>query len=130
MRKYIAMSLLLCAAALSACGPKGGQNSEENSTNPWQLDQFADLRIMRYEIPEWDSLTPQQHVLCYYLSQAALCGRDILWDQNYEHNLAIRHILEGIYRGYKGDTDDAQWKAFEVYLKRVWFSNGIHTRLR
>lgn len=126
MRKYIAMSLLLCAAALSACGPKGGQNSEENSTNPWQLDQFADLRIMRYEIPEWDSLTPQQHVLCYYLSQAALCGRDILWDQNYEHNLAIRHILEGIYRGYKGDTDDAQWKAFEVYLKRVWFSNGIH----
>ena len=72
MRKYIAMSLLLCAAALSACGPKGGQNSEENSTNPWQLDQFADLRIMRYEIPEWDSLTPQQHVLCYYLSQAAL----------------------------------------------------------
>ncbi len=126
MRKYIAMSLLLCAAALSACGPKGGQNSEENGANPWQLDQFADLRIMRYEIPEWDSLTPQQHVLCYYLSQAALCGRDILWDQNYEHNLAIRHILEGIYRGYKGDTDDAQWKAFEVYLKRVWFSNGIH----
>ena len=102
MRKYIAMSLLLCAAAFSACGPKGGQNSEENGTNPWQLDQFADLRIMRYEIPEWDSLTPQQHVLCYYLSQAALCGRDILWDQNYEHNLAIRHILEGIYRGYKG----------------------------
>ncbi len=93
---------------------------------PWTIDQFADVRIMRYEVPAWASLSPRQKELLYYLGQAALCGRDILWDQNYRYNLAIRHILEGIYAGYGGVREGADWEAFLVYLKRVWFSNGIH----
>lgn len=113
--------------ALLATGCKEfKQQSTSESNLPWKVDQFADLYVMRYEIPDWDSLSLQQKELCYYLSQAALCGRDILWDQNYEHNLAIRHILEAIYEGYTGERMGTNWEAFLVYLKRVWFSNGIH----
>ena len=113
--------------ALLATGCKEfKQQSSSESNLPWKVDQFADLYVMRYEIPDWDSLSLQQKELCYYLSQAALCGRDILWDQNYEHNLAIRHILEAIYEGYTGERMGTNWEAFLVYLKRVWFSNGIH----
>lgn len=118
----IAVALL----GLVACSPESKPETKESKELPWTVDQFADIRIMRYEIPQWDSLTLQQKKLCYYLSQATLCGRDILWDQNYRHNLAIRHILEGIYKGYEGQREGQEWADFVVYLKRVWFSNGIH----
>lgn len=92
----------------------------------WQTEQFADLKIVRYQIPGWDKLTPKQQEFVYYLSQAGLAGRDIMWDSNYRHNLAIRSALENIYENFKGERDTKGWHRFETYLKRVWFSNGIH----
>jgi len=90
------------------------------------VEQFADLKIMRYQVPGFEALTLQQKELVYYLSQAALCGRDIIFDQNGKYNLAIRRTLENIYQTFKGDKESSEWSAFEVYLKRVWFSNGIY----
>ncbi|PKV52358.1 dipeptidyl-peptidase-3 [Aquimarina sp. MAR_2010_214] len=90
------------------------------------VEQFADLKILRYQIPGWDNLSLKEQKLVFYLTQAGLSGRDIMWDQNYRHNLTIRKALEKVYTSYEGNKDDANWKAFETYLKRVWFSNGIH----
>jgi len=92
----------------------------------WQIDQFADLRILRYQVPGFEALTPPQKELVYYLSEAALCGRDIFFDQNYKHNLRILRTLDAIVRGYKGDRADPRWAEFMTYVKRVWFSSGIH----
>jgi len=89
-------------------------------------EQFADLKILRYQIPGFDKLTLDQKKLVYYLSQAGLAGRDIMYDQNYRHNLKIRTALENIYTNYNGNKSSDDWKKFEVYLKRIWFSNGIH----
>lgn len=89
-------------------------------------EQFADLKILRYTIPGFESLSLQQKKLAYYLSQAALSGRDIYWDQNYKHNLTIRRILEQIMINFKGDRNSDIFQKFSVYAKRVWFSNGIH----
>ncbi|MEW7292595.1 dipeptidyl-peptidase 3 family protein [Aquimarina sp. 2304DJ70-9] len=90
------------------------------------VEQFADLKILRYQIPGWDNLTLKEQKLVYYLTQAGLSGRDIMWDQNYRHNLVIRKALEKVYTSYEGDKNSKDWKAFETYVKRVWFSNGIH----
>ncbi len=123
--KYFAMiilSLSIAGFGLSGCKEK----PKEENTFQWKIDQFADLKVMRYQVPAFDSLTVQQKKLVYYLSQAALCGRDIFWDQNCKYNLAIRRTLEAIYKGYKGDRTSLEWDKFMVYLKRVWFSNGIH----
>ena len=93
----------------------------------YNVEQFADIKILRYQIPGWEDLSLKEQKLVYYLTEAGLAGRDIMWDQNYRHNLKIRRALENIYNNYNGDgrfTDN--WKAFETYLKRVWFSNGIH----
>ncbi len=90
------------------------------------VEQFADLKILRYQIPGWDNLTLKEQKLVYYLTQAGLSGRDIMWDQNYRHNLTIRKALEKIYTSYEDDRNSKDWKAFETYVKRVWFSNGIH----
>ncbi len=90
------------------------------------VEQFADLKILRYQIPGWDNLTLKEQKLVYYLTQAGLSGRDIMWDQNYRHNLVIRKALEKVYTTYEGDKNSKDWKAFETYVKRVWFSNGIH----
>jgi dipeptidyl-peptidase-3 len=92
----------------------------------WKIDQFADLQILRYQVPGFDALTPAQKELVYYLSEAALCGRDIFFDQNYKHNLKIRKTLDAIVTGYKGDKNDPSWGEFMTYVKRVWFANGIH----
>jgi dipeptidyl-peptidase-3 len=92
----------------------------------WQVDKFADLRILRYQVPGFEELSLSQKKLIYYLSEAAICGRDIITDQNYKHNLTIRKTLDAIVEGYKGDRTDPQWDKFMVYTKRVWFSNGIH----
>ncbi len=92
----------------------------------WQVDQFADLRILRYQVPGFESLPAAQKELIYYLSEAALCGRDIIFAQNYKHNLTIRKTLDAVVEGYKGERSDPRWDQFMVYTKRVWFSNGIH----
>lgn len=92
----------------------------------YQADQFADIRILRFQIPGFDELTVKQKILLYFLSQAALSGRDIIWDQNYRHNLLVRYVLENIYQDYPGDRENDEFLKFEEYLKRIWFSNGIH----
>ena len=92
----------------------------------YTVEQFADLQILRYRVPGFEQLSLRQKMLVYYLSQAALEGRDILFDQNGKYNLQIRKLLEAIYIHYQGDRTTADFQQFEVYLKRVWFSNGIH----
>lgn len=89
-------------------------------------ERFADIQMLRYQVPGFDELTLRQKTLIYYLSQASLLGRDILWDQNGRFNLRLRRILEGVYTHFSGDRSSADFAAFAVYMKRVWFSNGIH----
>ena len=100
--------------------------SENKNKFSYFSEQFADLKILRYQIPGFDELSLDQKKLVYYLSQAGLAGRDIMYDQNYRHNLKIRKALENIYSNYNGDKSSDEWKKFEIYLKRIWFSNGIH----
>ncbi|MBE15501.1 MAG: dihydrofolate reductase [Cytophagaceae bacterium] len=90
------------------------------------VDQFADIKILRYDIPGFEDLSLKEQKLVYYMTQAGLAGRDIMWAQNYRHNLTIRNAFEQIYTTYKGDKNTENWKQFEIYLKRLWFSNGIH----
>lgn len=134
--------ILPVAAALMLSACKSNQTDYNNdiaivekkdtvkvdSTEEFQYvtEQFADLRILRYDIPGFEQLSLQQKELLYYLSEAALAGRDITWDQNYKYNLTIRKTLEAIVSSYKGDTNSEDYKKFLVYAKRVWFSNGIH----
>jgi len=90
------------------------------------VEQFADIRVLRYKVPGFEELSLKEKSLVYYLTQAGLAGRDIMWDQNYKHNLKIREALESINAKYTGDKESDNFKDFKVYLKRVWFSNGIH----
>ena len=99
---------------------------KEKSDFNFFSEQFADLKILRYQVPGFDELNLNQKKLVYYLSQAGLSGRDIMYDQNYRHNISIRNALEKIYTDYNGDKSSDDWKKFETYLKRIWFSNGIH----
>lgn len=92
----------------------------------WNTEQFADLGILRYTIPDFDKLTLNQKLLVYYLTEAGYAGRDIIWDQNYKYNLTIRKALEHIVENYTGDKQSKEWQDFMIYTKRVWFSNGIH----
>lgn len=121
---------MLATSILASCGQDKPQKATEkedvkDSFN-YNVEQFADVKVLRYRIPDWDKLTLKEQKLVYYLTQAGLAGRDIMWDQNYRHNLTIRKALENVYVNYQGDKSTNDWKAFEVYLKRVWFSNGIH----
>ena len=90
------------------------------------VEQFADIKVLRYQIPGWENLTLKEQKLVYYLAQAGYSGRDIIYDQHYKYNLKIRKALENIYVNYKGDKKSNDWKNFEIYIKRVWFANGIH----
>lgn len=92
----------------------------------YTVDRFADIEVLRYKVPDFDSLSLNQKILVYYLQEAALWGRDILWDQNYANNLAIRDLLEAVYTNYQGDRNSADFKGFDTYIKQVWFGNGIH----
>lgn len=92
----------------------------------YHADRFADIEVLRYKVPDFDSLSLNQKILVYYLTEAALWGRDILWDQNNAHNLDIRRLLEAVYTNYNGDKNSPDYKAFETYLKQIWFGNGIH----
>ncbi|QHI36199.1 hypothetical protein IMCC3317_15580 [Kordia antarctica] len=131
------VGVALVAGMLFSCA----QKEEEVKTDPYEaqfievaedgrmefkVEEFGDVDILRYEIPGFDALTLKEKKLVYYLTQAGLSGRDIMWDQNYRHNLAIREALENVYVNYEGDKESDDWKAFEEYLKMVWVSNGIH----
>lgn len=123
MKKFLAMVLL----GIVACYTVGCRKpAETRQAFKWEVDRFADIRILRYQVPGFEQLTPQQKELIYYLSEAALWGRDIIFDQNYKHNLKIRKTLDAIVEGYQGDRTTPEWEKFMVYVKRVWFSNGIH----
>lgn len=123
--------LLLVVLMVFSCGNDKTTTNDDNKTEvnqnfDYNVEQFADIKILRYQIPGWDKLTLKEQKLVYYLTQAGLSGRDIMWDQNYRHNLKIRGALENVYKNYKGDKSSKDWHAFKTYLKRVWFSNGIH----
>ena len=98
----------------------------ENKNFNYHVDNFADIEVLRYEVPQFDALSLNQKVMLYYLSEAAQAGRDIIWDQNGRYNLKLRPVLEAIYTGYAGDRDSADFKAFETYMKQVWFGNGVY----
>lgn len=122
-----------CAQLFFSCNTESTLSSSDDlyievdvENFPYMVEQFADLKILRYQLPGWKSLSLDEQKLVYYLTQAGLSGRDIMWDQNYRHNLTIRQALETIYTTFDGDKTTEDWSAFEIYLKRVWFSNGIH----
>lgn len=117
---FMALTLLGCNQS------KDSNNDDQQTGFEWQIDRFADMAIMRYQVPGFENLSLNQKLLVYYLHKAALCGRDILFDQNNKHNLAIRKTLEAVYTNYKGDKSTEEWKNFEIYLKQLWFANGIH----
>lgn len=132
------LGLVLASSLLISCGKTSedkARNTIEdvieisensNSEFDYTVEQFADIKVLRYKIHGFDALTLKEQKLVYYLTQAGLAGRDIMWDQNYRHNLSIRKALETVYTSYEGDKTSADWTKFEEYLKRVWFSNGIH----
>ena len=114
----------MIATMLTACNAP--TNKEVTDDFKYADEQFADLQMLRYKVQGFEDLTLKQKELVYYLSEAALEGRDILFDQNGKYNLTIRKMLETVYTDFKGDKTDENFKGMETYLKRVWFSNGIH----
>lgn len=90
------------------------------------VDRFADIEVLRYKVPGFEELSLNQKKLIYYLTEAGIMGRDILWDQNGKYNLPIRQLLEGVYTNYSGDKNSNEFKAFEKYMKQLWFGNGVH----
>ena len=111
-------------AITSSCG--SGRQASEADDFDYTADRFADIEVLRYKVPGFEELTPQQRIFIYYLTEAAIAGRDILWDQNGKYNLAIRDLMEGVYTNYDGDREDKNFKALETYLKQIEFANGIH----
>ena len=125
MNKILKMTALTAvAAAAVSCG--SGNVQQQDKEFKYLIDEFADLKIMRYQIPGWDRLTLQQKEYVYHLGEAAKYGRDIIWDQHGKYNLRIRKALENILENYKGDRSVKEFEDFTVYAKRVFFSNGIH----
>ena len=117
--------MVTALSLLTACGGNPKTTAEAEKFD-YTVEQFADLQILRYRVPGFEDLSLKQKELVYYLTEAALQGRDILFDQNGKYNLTIRRMLEAVYTGYTGDKNTPDFKDMEVYLKRVWFSNGIH----
>ena len=128
MRIKSLLIAIFISAILFNCNTDSGNYYVPTSESEFEykVDEFADLKVIRYQIPGWEELTLKEKKLVYYLTQAGLAGRDIMYDQNYRHNLAIRSALENIYSNYTGDRSSDNWMEFETYLKRVWFSSGIH----
>ena len=123
MRNTFKMILTIAsAAALASCG----SGNDSNADFKYTVDQFADLKVMRYRIPGWESLTLQQKAYAYHLAEAAKYGRDITWDQYCTWNLPVRHALEDILNKYEGERSGEDWDNFLTYAKRVFFSNGVH----
>lgn len=134
MKRKILTAFALSALLFVSCNDKGSNKTESDEVVQtetsddfhYTVEQFADLRVLRYQVPGWDHLSLKEQELAYYLVQAGMEGRDIIYDQNYRHNLKIRKALENVYTTYEGDKNSDNWKNFEIYLKRFWFSNGIH----
>lgn len=123
MKKIATITLMAAlVTGISSCR----QKAEESQPFNWVADRFDDIRVLKYQVPGFDSLTLREKQLIYYLNQATLCGRDILYDQNGRYNLRIRRTLEAIHENYTGDRGTDDFKKFEKYLKKVWFANGIH----
>ncbi|MBR5299258.1 MAG: dihydrofolate reductase [Bacteroidales bacterium] len=117
------------AAAMVSCTDKAAPEAGDAAQGEefkYLMDEFADLKIMRYQVPGWDALTLEQKEYIYHLSEAAKYGRDIIWMQNCKYNLDVRKVLEKILESYEGDRTCEDWAKFETYAKRVFFSNGIH----
>lgn len=125
MKNYLIISVATAAVLLTGCSETKKTTAQADKFD-YTVEQFADLQILRYRVPGFEDLSLKQKELVYYLTEAALEGRDILFDQNGKYNLRIRRMLEAIYTNYKGDKNSADFKNMETYLKRVWFSNGIH----
>ena len=134
--KHFIFSTALVGGLLVSCGGSG-ENADSQDTDSTQVTTeferqknegpvFADLQILQYDIPGFDQLSLDQKKMVYYLYEAGLSGRDIIWDQNYRYNLDIRNALEHIVVNYEGDKESVEWNNFMVYTKRMWFSNGIH----
>lgn len=132
MKKNHFFAILFSSSVAFSCvehkEEKTSANTEIKKTEDFlfKTEQFADIKILRYQVPGFDELSLKQKELLYYLYEAANAGRDITWDQHFKHNLCIRKTLEGILNSYHGDTASAEFSKFLVYTKRVWFSNGIH----
>ncbi len=120
MKKLLLLNILFVFSFFSC------NNNEKAEEFDFFSEQFGDVKVLRYQIPGFDELTLDQKKLVYYLTEAGLSGRDIMYDQNYRHNLAIRRALENIYTNFEGEKNNDNWLNFEIYLKRIWFSNGIH----
>jgi len=122
--------IAILSVLMISCNDTAKESNQENDKVAddfnYNVSRFADIGVLRYQIPGWTELTLEQQKLVYYLTQAGLSGRDIIWDQNYRHNLTIRKGLEQIYQKYTGDKTSAEWNQFVTYLNRVWFANGIH----
>ena len=125
MKNHLIISVATAAVLLTGCSGTKKTTAQADKFD-YTVEQFADLQILRYRVPGFEDLSLKQKELVYYLTEAALEGRDILFDQNGKYNLSIRRMLEAIYTNYKGDKNSADFKNMETYLKRVWFSNGIH----
>lgn len=119
------LAAAMAAMALVSVSCSSDKKTETAEFN-YKVDRFADIEILRYKVTDFENLTPKQKELVYYLTEAALYGRDILTDQNGKYNLAIRTTLEEIYKNFNGDKESADYKGFVEYLKQVWFANGIH----
>ncbi|MFY8019583.1 MAG: dipeptidyl-peptidase 3 family protein, partial [Bacteroidia bacterium] len=128
IKNMMMLGAVSAGLTFGACNSDNKKSGAVESTSNFEVecDQFADLQVLRYEIPGFETLTTQQKELAYYLYEAANCGRDIIYDQHYKHNLKIRKTLEAILSTYSGDKNSEDWKNFEIYAKRVFFSNGIH----
>jgi dipeptidyl-peptidase-3 len=120
---YLMVTIILYS--MTTCRTQPGAETP-GSDFTYEIDRFEDIRVLRYQVPGFDQLTLNQKQFIYYLSEAALCGRDILWDQNFKFNLLIRKTLEAIILTYDGDIDSKEYKDFQIYAKRVFFANGIH----
>jgi len=126
MRRILSIMILSSCFYFTTSGVSAKTIEGMNNSFNYVVDQFADMQILRYQVPGFENLTLKQKELIYFLNEAALQGRDILYDQNYKYNLCIRRTLESVYQYAKIDRDSKDWKEMEIYLKRVWVSNGIH----
>lgn len=133
MKKYLVPLIVMVAIQLTACKQKNTKNADvtvsevpDETSFEVENERFGDVQMLRYQVPGFNELTLKQKELCYYLYEAGLAGRDIIYDQKYSYNLLIRKTNEGIYESYKGDRNSAEFKQFEIWIKQVWFSNGIH----
>lgn len=120
------MTVGVSMVAVAQTTKKSDVKTTEKAPFEYVVEQFADIKVLRYQIPGWENLTLKEQKLVYYLTQAGYSGRDIAYDQHYKYNLKIRKALENIYVNYKGNKNSEDWKNFEIYTKRVWFANGIH----